>query len=213
MVFALLLAVSDGIEISADTLHDVAVRLEGHYTLMGRTLDLLTEHVRNTSTWSAIEIIARVISAVRWESMVSRGDDLYLHLYEHFLGVYDPDKRKKSGSYYTPVEIVDSMVRLTDEALRTHIGKDEGLRHPNVSIIDPGMGTGTYPLSILRNVSAAAAAQYGPAAGSEAVANAAARLYGIELQSGPFSTLPSFESQRPCAHRVRRCLLTVLTST
>lgn len=187
VVFALLLAVSDGIEISVNTLHDVAVRLEGHYTLMGRALDLLTEHVRHTPTWSAIEIIARVIAAVRWESMAARGDDLYLHLYEHFLGTYDPEMRKKSGSYYTPVEIVDSMVRLADEALKTYLGKNEGLRHPNVTIIDPGMGTGTYPLSILRKVSDAAARQYGPGAGSEAVANAAARLYGIEIQSGPFS--------------------------
>lgn len=187
IVFALLLAVSDGIAISAETLHDVAVGLEGHYTLMGRALDLLTEHVRRTSTWSAIEVIARVVSTVQWETMASRGDDLYLHLYEHFLAKYDAEKREKSGSYYTPVEVVDAMVRLADEALKTHLGKNEGLRHPNVSIIDPAMGTGTYPLSILRSVSAAASEQYGPGAGSEAVANAAARLYGIEIQSGPFS--------------------------
>ena len=41
------------------------------------------------------------------------------------------------------------MVRLTDSALKSHLGKPEGLRNPHVSIVDPAMGTGTYPLSVL----------------------------------------------------------------
>lgn len=187
VVFALVLAVSDGIDISAGTLHDVARKLEGNYSLMGKALDLLTAHVTKTPTWTAIEIIARTLSAARWPAIAAGGDDVYLHLYEHFLGTYDPEKRKKSGSYYTPVEVVDAMVRLTDDALKSHLGKPEGLRNPHVSIIDPAMGTGTYPLSVLRHVGAAAAQQYGPGAAPEAVASTVARLYGIELQSGPFS--------------------------
>lgn len=187
VVFALVLAVSDGIDISAGTLHDVARKLEGNYSLMGKALDLLTAHITKTPTWTAIEIIARTLSAARWPAIAAGGDDVYLHLYEHFLGTYDPEKRKKSGSYYTPVEVVDAMVRLTDDALKSHLGKPEGLRNPHVSIIDPAMGTGTYPLSVLRHVGAAAAQQYGPGAASEAVASTVARLYGIELQSGPFS--------------------------
>src|SRR5699024_6443994 len=48
------------------------------------------------------------------------------------------------------------------------------------------MGTGTYGLSIVQHV-AAQAEKYGPGAVADAVTSVANRLYGIELQSGPFS--------------------------
>lgn len=187
VIFALLLALSEGIDLEHQTIHQVAKKLENHHTLMGKALNLLTEHVEDTPTWTAIEIILRVLAATSWTKLGSTGDNLYLHLYEDFLAKYDPEKRRLSGSYYTPVPVVDAMVRLTDLALKTYMGKAEGLRNPFVSIIDPAMGTGTYPLSVLRHVGAAAAQQYGPGAAPEAVSNAVARLYGIEIQSGPFS--------------------------
>ena len=52
--------------------------------------------------------------------------DTYLHLYEHFLELYDNELRKKSGSYYTPREVVEQMVRLTEDALVTRLGKQPG---------------------------------------------------------------------------------------
>lgn len=205
VVFALVLAVSDGIDISAGTLHDVARKLEGNYSLMGKALDLLTAHVTKTPTWTAIEIIARTLSAARWPAIAAGGDDVYLHLYEHFLGTYDPEKRKKSGSYYTPVEVVDAMVRLTDDALKSHLGKPEGLRNPHVSIIDPAMGTGTYPLSVLRHVGAAAAQQYGPGLRRKRLP---APLHACtESNCSPGrSPLPSCECPPRCAIQGRRCL-------
>lgn len=187
VIFALLLALSEGIDLEHQTIHQVAKKLENHHTLMGKTLNLLTEHVEDTPTWTAIEIILRVLAATSWTKLGSSGDNLYLHLYEDFLAKYDPEKRRLSGSYYTPVPVVDAMVRLTDLALKTYMGKPEGLRNPSVSIIDPAMGTGTYPLSVLRHVGAAASQQYGPGAAPEAVSNVVARLYGVEIQSGPFS--------------------------
>lgn len=187
VVFALLLALSENIDLQNETIYEIARKLEAHHTLMGKTLNLLTEHVKNTPTWTAIEIIIRVLSATDWARLGRSGDSLYLHLYEDFLANYDPEKRRKSGSYYTPVPIVDAMVRLTDIALKSHMGKPEGLRNPHVSIVDPAMGTGTYPLSILRHVANEAAQQYGAGAAPEAVSNAVARLFGIEIQSGPFS--------------------------
>jgi Type ISP C-terminal specificity domain/N-6 DNA Methylase len=187
VVFALLLALSEGIDLEDESVFEVARALEGHHTLMGKALNLLTEHVQNTPTWTAIEMIVRVLSVTHWKRLDQPGTHLYLHLYEDFLAIYDPEKRRRSGSYYTPVEVVDSMVRLTDTVLKSHLGKPEGLRNPHVSVIDPAMGTGTFPLSILRRVGNAAAQQYGPGAAPEAVGNAVARMFGIEIQSGPFS--------------------------
>jgi len=101
VVFALLLAVTDGVDLNKTTLHEVSRRLEGHHTLMGMALNLLTEHIHRTSAGPAVEMIARVLSGARWEliSDPASGDDVYLHLYQHFLAVYDAEKRKATGSY------------------------------------------------------------------------------------------------------------------
>lgn len=187
VTFALLLAVADGIDVATSSLHDISKNLQAHHTLMGRALNILTEHVIGSAAGSSIELLSRVLGAVDWNRVSSGGADLYLHLYEHFLTEYDPVARKMSGSYYTPVDVVDSMVALTDEALKSILFQAQGLRNPNVSIVDPAMGTGTYPLSIIRRVAADAAKEYGPGASPEAVANVVQRLYGLELQSGPFS--------------------------
>lgn len=187
VVFALMLAVSDGIDVGTSTLNEVSKKLESHHTLMGMALNLLTEHINKTPAGTAIEMIARTLSAVQWDKVAGGKEDVYLHLYEHFLSVYDPEKRKKTGSYYTPVEVVDFMTRLTDDVLKQHFGKRDGFRNPHVTVVDSSMGTGTYPLGVLRHVGAAAEAEYGKGARPEAVSNMASRLYGIELQSGPFS--------------------------
>lgn len=189
VVFALLLAVTEGIDLRTTTLHEISQRLEDRHSLMGMALNLLTEHIHRTSVGLAIDIVVRVLSAAKWDLITSpnKKEDVYLHLYEHFLAVYDPEKRKKTGSYYTPVEVVDFMVRFTDDVLREKFDRRQGLRHPHVSVIDSSMGTGTFPISVLRFVGSAAEDEYGPGARPEAVSSMAARLYGIELQTGPFS--------------------------
>lgn len=187
VVFALLLALADGIDLTEKTVMEVARSLETHHGLMGRALNLLTEHVTGTPTWTAVEMVVRVLSRSDWDTIAAANPRVYLHLYEDFLAAYDPEWRRASGSYYTPVEVVDGMVRLTDEAIKAHLELPEGLRHPDVTVVDPAMGTGTYPLSVLRHVGEEASNQYGPGAASEAVRSAAARIFGIEIQSGPFS--------------------------
>lgn len=188
VVFSLLLAISDGTPVSKLTLHEVSKKLESnHRTLMGRSLNLLTEHIDRTPVGTAIEMITRTLGAAKWDHLSSHTDDLYLHLYEHFLAKYDPQLRKKTGSYYTPIEVVDGMVRLTDIVLREIYGKPKGLNDPTVSMVDPAMGTGTYPLSLLRRIGNNASKELGPGAKADAVTDAVERLYGIELQSGPFS--------------------------
>jgi len=189
VVFALLLAVSEGIDVTQTSLSEISRKLEARHGLMGMSLKLLTEHIHRTPAAQSVETIVRVLSAVDWKSIHGRSEreDLYLHLYEHFLGEYDPEKRKATGSYYTPVEIVDFMVRITDDALRDTLGRRTGLRDKSVVVIDSSMGTGTYPLSILRHVGQQAADQYGPGARPGEVTSMAERLFGIEVQSGPFA--------------------------
>lgn len=186
VVFALVVGLSEGIQLEGLKIPEIAKRLQANHTLLGRALDLLTEHVAESTVGLAIETIVRALSAARWQHISQGRQDVYLHLYEHFLSAYNPERRKQSGSFYTPVEVVDSMTRLTDEALKKYLNTPDGLSADTVAVIDPAMGTGTYPLSVLRQV-AANSSKYGHGAVSDAVTAAAQRLYGIELQSGPFS--------------------------
>lgn len=186
VVFSLVIALSEGQDLSGKNITDIAQELRGKHTLLGRSLDLLTEHIENSATATTIETITRALSATQWRRITQGRSDIYLHLYEHFLTLYDSERREKTGSYYTPVEIVDGMVNLTDQALRTYLNRSEGFSDQSVAVIDPAMGTGTYPLSVLRTV-ANQNEKYGAGAVSDAVTDMAERLYGIELQSGPFS--------------------------
>ena len=186
VVFSLVVALSEGHDLSLETFSTMAGRLRSQHGLLGNALGLLTEHLdEKSSLYNALAVIVRVMGAASWKYISGRKSDVYLHLYEHFLKVYNPEQRKKTGSYYTPVEVVDQMVRLVDDALRTYLGKEHGLASEGVSVIDPAMGTGTYPLSVMHKV--AKTESLAPAARTRALNRLAKNLYGFELQSGPFS--------------------------
>lgn len=186
VVFSLVVALSENLDLSLETFSTMAGRLRSQHGLLGNALGLLTEHLdKESSLYNALAVIVRVMGAASWADISGGKSDVYLHLYEHFLKVYNPEQRKKTGSYYTPVEVVDQMVRLVDDALRTYLGKEHGLASEGVSVIDPAMGTGTYPLSVMHQV--AKTESLAPAARSRALNRLANNLYGFELQSGPFS--------------------------
>lgn len=186
VVFSLVVALSENLDLSLETFSTMAGRLRSQHGLLGNALGLLTEHLdEKSSLYNALAVIVRVMGAASWADISGGKSDVYLHLYEHFLKVYNPEQRKKTGSYYTPVEVVDQMIRLVDDALRTYLGKEHGLASEGVSVIDPAMGTGTYPLSVMHKV--AKTESLAPAARTRALNRLAKNLYGFELQSGPFS--------------------------
>ena len=186
VVFSLVVALSEGHDLSLETFSTMAGRLRSQHGLLGNALGLLTEHLdEKSSLYNALAVIVRVMGAASWADISCGKSDVYLHLYEHFLKVYNPAQRKKTGSYYTPVEVVNQMVRLVDDALRAYLGKEHGLASEGVSVIDPAMGTGTYPLSVMHRV--AKTESLAPAARTRALNRLAKNLYGFELQSGPFS--------------------------
>lgn len=186
VTFALLLAKSEGIDLDEKGLHDSASDLGESHGLMAKALQLLTDTVSKKFRIT-LDLMIRTINAVHWKSVHSGVSDMYLHLYEHFLAVYDNELRKQSGSYYTPAPVVEEMTRLTEEVLAGRLGKSLRLRDPDVRVIDPAMGTGTFPVHIMERAAAQAAAEIGPGAATEAINSIARRLYGFELQTGPYS--------------------------
>ena len=189
VTFGLLMARARDIPL-ADGLDRVARELRETNTLIGSALRLLTDDVDSETTLeTSLATLTRVLDAVHW-SAISRGDpEAWLYFYEDFLSVYDNELRKRTGSYYTPPQVVRTMVRLVDDALRSdeRFGLSEGLASPDVTVADPAIGTGTFLLGVFRRIAETTAADQGPGAVPGVVESAIDRLIGFELQFGPFA--------------------------
>lgn len=183
VTFGLLMARARDLSLDGD-LDDIAKKL-GLTTLIGAALRSLSEST--SSDLPAIKTMTRVLGEVNW-ALISKGDpEAWLNFYEPFLDVYDKNLRKLTGTYYTPPEVVRSMVRLCDEALKSpRYGIHDGLAAPNVHIADPATGSGTYLLALLRHIYEAHKPQ-GEGYAAEQLTAAARRLYGFELQFGAFA--------------------------
>lgn len=189
VTFGLLMARARGIALSGG-IERAAAELRSSNSLIATALRLLTDDdAVRTALKSALQTLARVLDAVNWTTL-TRGDvDAWLYFYEDFLAVYDNTLRKRTGSYYTPPEVVAAMVRLVDEALKDPelFGVPQGLASPDVTVADPAVGTGAYLLGALRRIADTVAADRGPGAVPAAITEAARRLIGFEMQFGPFA--------------------------
>ena len=68
-------------------------------------------------------------------------------MYGTFFKLAFPKMAERLGIVYTPVEIVDFILRSVDHASRENFGR--GLSSKNVNIIDPFVGTGTFVARLL----------------------------------------------------------------
>ena len=189
VTFGLLMARARDI-VLADGLDRVARELRHTNTLIGTALRLLTDDADNeTALKTSLATLTRVLDAVHWLAISKGNPEAWLYFYEDFLSDYDNDLRKKTGSYYTPPEVVRVMVRLVDEALRSgqRFALPEGLASPDVTVADPATGTGTFLLGILRRIAQTTAADQGPGAVPAVIEAAVSRLIGFEMQFGPFA--------------------------
>ncbi len=74
---------------------------------------------------------------------------IIVELYDKFFRKAFPRMTEKLGIVYTPVEIVDFIIRSVDEVLRSEF--DENLGSEGVHIIDPFTGTGTFVTRLLQS--------------------------------------------------------------
>ena len=188
VTFGLLVARARGISLAGGV--DLAAReLKKTNSLIGTALGLLTDDVSNQeSLKTSLGTLARVLDAVVWADITKDEADAWLYFYEAFLEVYDNSLRKKTGSYYTPPEVVAAMVRLVDECLRGPLfERAAGLAAPDVTIADPAVGTGTFLLGVLRRIAETVRADQGAGAVRGAIEAAARRVVGFELQFGPYA--------------------------
>jgi len=79
-------------------------------------------------------------------------EDIVIRFYEDFLTAYKPKMRERRGVYYTPEPVVSYMVRSVDILLKEKFDKPLGLADPEVMILDPACGTGTFLLWIFQEI-------------------------------------------------------------
>jgi hypothetical protein len=189
VTFGLLMARAQGIVLSSG-LNQVSHALRQTNLLIGTALRVLTDDVDNQATLkTSLHTLTRVLDVVHWPTISKGNPEAWLYFYELFLSIYDNALRKKTGSYYTPPEIVTAMVRLVDEVLRDHRRFDvaDGLASPDINLADPAMGTGTFLLGVLQRISERIAADQGEGAVPAAIRAALGRIIGFEIQFGPFA--------------------------
>ena len=167
----------------------VALELRKTNSLIGTALRLLTDDPANQEALkTSLGTLMRVLNVVDWTKISKGKPEAWLTFYEDFLQVYDNSLRKQTGSYYTPPEVVDTMVRLVDEALKGPLFKRSlGIASSDVTIADPAVGTGTFLLGVLRKIADNVRVDQGEGSVPNAVKAAAERLFGFELQFGPFA--------------------------
>lgn len=76
--------------------------------------------------------------------------DFLRRLYSNFFTKAFPEVADQVGIAYTPVELVDFLVRSADELARKHFGK--GLADAGVVALEPFAGTGTFVTRLLHRV-------------------------------------------------------------
>ena len=142
-----------------EQVHDEAALLD----LPGSGLPQLVADLRKTSVEEFIDLFGSM----------AKGEDPVIHFYEEFLKQYDHKLRADAGAFYTPQRVVECMVRLVDEVMRSRFGLSLGIADPSswaevaerngfavpegvdpnkpfVSMIDPATGTGTFLIEWLR---------------------------------------------------------------
>ena len=70
--------------------------------------------------------------------------DPFTFFYEDFLSLYDPEKKKHLGVYYTPRPVVSFIVNSVNTILKKKFNKPRGFAEDDVTVLDPAIGTGTF---------------------------------------------------------------------
>ena len=189
VTFGLLMARARDIPLG-ENIEPAAKALRKTNTLIGSALALFTEEPdEGHPLATSLHTLARVLGAVNWHAISKDDPEAWLYFYELFLQQYDTALRKKTGSYYTPPEVVSAMVGLVDQALRSpsRFGLHRGIASDSITLADPAVGTGTFLLGVLRRIAETVEDVEGKGARPPAIKEALKRLVGFEMQFGPFA--------------------------
>ncbi len=130
---------------------------------------------------NSVEKLCKLFSIANLQTLLNQYEkkDPIVHFYEDFLSYYDKEAKKNFGAYYTPVQVVRYMVNKVDDILVNEFKLDRGFANngtfdikvesnpykegkkwktekiitvPQVAILDPACGTGTFMAEIIKLV-------------------------------------------------------------
>lgn len=187
VIFALLLGQMEGADVL--DLRNTYDTLEHHHSLLSRSLEFLTDKEARKEISASLSMTQRVIHEIPANLLkaTSATKDPWLFFYEDFLASYDPELRKKSGVYFTPLEVVRCQVRLIDEILQKQLGRHMGFVEAGVATLDPAVGTGTYLLGIIEHALSRVKEEEGEGAVKGGARALFHNLHGFEWMVGPYS--------------------------
>jgi hypothetical protein len=184
LTYALLLARLNGEEHLTAT--SAAAKLDSGHGLLAETLRILTQPRARAEIETPVALLERVIEAVDPVQLGKRGDP-WLYFYEDFLEAYDPQRRKESGVYYTPQDVVGCQTALVAELLDKAFNKPMAFADQGVVFLDSSAGTGAYPLAAIEYALRKVEAELGAGAVAEYATRCAQNMYAFELQVGPYA--------------------------
>jgi type I restriction-modification system DNA methylase subunit len=101
-------------------------------------------------SWIVDALIA-ILNASEMDQILSEIDfrgkkdrDPFTFFYEDFLALYEPEKKKRLGVYYTPRPVVSFIVKSVNRILKDDFDKPLGLAEEGLTVLDPAVGTGTF---------------------------------------------------------------------
>ncbi|WJY69104.1 DEAD/DEAH box helicase [Corynebacterium auris] len=117
--------------------------------VMQRMTDALEAAHLETETESLEKFYESVRVRASEVSSASGKQQVIKELYERFFQKAFKKQAESLGIVYTPVEIVDFILRAADDLSRTHFGR--GLSDEGVCILDPFAGTSTFTVRLLQS--------------------------------------------------------------
>jgi predicted helicase len=123
------------------------------HNAVGKALEAIVHKLNAGSVDSETESLERFYDNVRERISLAKSDkskqDIIRNLYDTFFNNAFPRMAERLGIVYTPVPVVDFILRSADAALRRHFG--QSLSNEGVQILDPFTGTGTFLVRLIQS--------------------------------------------------------------
>jgi hypothetical protein len=103
--------------------------------LLKQFFDSISRDTKSSDLGKSINLVIDNITIILANADLSQiiaklklaNNDIVIHFYETFLEHYDNELRKNMGVWYTPVEVVNYIVKGVDEILKTKFGIKDGI--------------------------------------------------------------------------------------
>ena len=116
---------------------------------MQKMLDLLNEQSIDKEAEKLEKFYASVRDRAKGLDNAEARQKVVIELYDEFFRTAFPRMSERLGIVYTPVEVVDFIINSVQDVLREEF--NSGLGEPDVHVIDPFTGTGTFIVRLLQS--------------------------------------------------------------